>query len=292
MKENIYLIDTLALGYKNAVACYLVKSEKIAIIDTGYASTYMNVINAIKNLGIDLDRINYIIPTHLHLDHSGATGYLIKYMKNAKIIAHEKALKHLVDPSKLIESSKSVFGEEYLNLIGLPLPIEEKNIEIVKDELDINLGDLTLTCIYAPGHAPHQICVFIRENKALITADAVGTIYPSLNFMIPTTPPPSFEPNLTFRTIEKLRSFEPKVLFLPHFGKREDVNNVFDLTIQKIQEWINLISKLRNENKSFHEIYKILLEKVLQENNIKELPLYASNLIKISILGILNYLKN
>lgn len=287
INNNIYLIDTLGLGYKRTIACYLIKSSKIALIDTGYASSYKNVIKSIKKAGINLDEINYIIPTHVHLDHSGATGHLLKNMKNAKVVAHEKAFKHLVNPSKLIESAKSIFGEKMLEKFGFPISINEEKIEVVKDEMEINLGNLTLICIHSPGHAPHQISVFIHEKKFLITADSVGIIYPYLNIMIPTTPPPSFDANLSIFTVKKLKNLEPNLLLIPHFGIRKDPEFVFDMTVKKIKQWVEDVKKIKNED--FNKIYNEILKNVLNETK-KEIPDYAKETIKVSILGILKYL--
>ncbi len=288
--EGVYLIDTLGYGSRNTVACYLIKSRgEAALIDTGYASTYMNVINALKEANVNLDEIKYIIPTHVHLDHAGATGHLAKLI-DAKIIAHERAKKHLVDPTKLIESAMSIFGEEKLKEFGLPIPIEENRIETVKDELEVKLGDLTLRCIYTPGHAPHQISVLIEEKKTLLTADAVGIIYPSLGFMIPTTPPPSFDPIKAINTLDMLSSYDVKYLLLPHFGFRKDPSWVFEETKRKIKVWIEEITKLKKEGLDLFSILDKMINLVKKEEGVSALPFYAEQSMYVSVLGILDYL--
>lgn len=290
INERIYLIDTLAYGENKAVACYLIKSNTgYAIVDVGYASTYMNIVKDLNELNISLEEIKYIMPTHVHLDHAGATGHLAKLTK-AKIIAHERAYRHLIDPSRLIESTKSIFGEDKLKQFGIPVSVEEDRIEFFKEEMELKLGDLTLRCIYTPGHAPHQMSVLVVEKKALITADAVGTIYPKLGIMIPTTPPPSFEAELAMRTVDKLKQNEVEYLLMPHFGFRSDVERVFDETKLKIREWVEELRKLKNEGLNFEEIESRIKEKVLKESGLSKLPYYAEQSIHISILGILNYL--
>jgi Zn-dependent hydrolases, including glyoxylases len=288
--DNVYLIDTLGLGFEKTIACYLVKSNKIALIDTGYASSYLNVIEAIKSINIDFNEINYIIPTHLHLDHSGATSYLLQHMSKAKVIAHKRAFKHLIDPTKLIESVKELYGENKLRLFGIPLPINEERIEVVEEELELNLGDINLLCIYSPGHAPHQITVLIRELGMLATADSVGVIYPDLNIMIPTTPPPSFDANLAIDTLEKLAKLQPKTLLIPHFGIRNDVEDVFNNTKIKIKEWIDLIKYFKGQGLNAESIFLEIIKKISKELS-KELPIYTKELIRVSVLGILKYLE-
>jgi Zn-dependent hydrolases, including glyoxylases len=293
VSESIYIIDTLAFGYENCVASYLIKGDKYALIDVGYASTYRNVINALNKAGIDINDIKYIIPTHVHLDHSGATGHLMQNMKNAIVVAHERAAKHLIDPKRLIESSKEVYGEYILNnYIGLPIPVQSDKIIVVKDELELKLGNLTIKCIYAPGHAPHQITVYIEEMKYLITADSVGIIYPFLNVMIPTTPPPSFNAEQAIDTLNKLSSYELKTLLIPHFGIRNDSLFVFEETKKKIKEYIEIIKNLRNKNLNFDDMLNELIKKVSEEANISpsQLHPYAVQSLRISLMGILNYL--
>jgi len=289
--ENIYLIDTLAYNEEKAVACYLVKSgDKFALIDVGYASTYMNVVNALLSANIDVSNLTYIIPTHVHLDHSGATGHIANIAKKATIVAHERAQRHLVDPSRLIESAKQIFGEEKLNSFGLPLPVNPERITVVKEELELKLGDLTLRCIYAPGHAPHQISVLLVEKKALFTADAVGIVQPKLNIMIPTTPPPSFDPIQAIKTVDNLSSHEPNMLLVPHFGVRNDPNNIFELTKIKINEWVEDIKKFLKENLNKEEILQRMIQKVKIEANLENLPSSAIQSIYVTVSGILNYL--
>ncbi len=177
--ENVYLIDTLGANFDKTVASYLVKGSRIALIDVGYASSYINVIKGLQMLNIDLKDVNYIIPTHVHLDHAGAVGILAKYMRNAKIIAHERAVRHIIDPSKLIQSATSVYGEELMKIYGVPEPVEQDRVEAVKDELFLNLGNnIELRLIYTPGHAPHHISVIDETGKILFSGDALGIIYP------------------------------------------------------------------------------------------------------------------
>lgn len=291
--DKVYAIDTKAFGYEQCVASYLIKGEKYALVDVGYASTYHNILDSLYDANINLNDIKYIIPTHVHLDHSGATGHLIEYMKNATVVAHERAAKHLIDPTRLVESSVQVFGHyEVYNRMGLPMPVNKDRIEIVKDELELDLGGITLKCIYAPGHAPHQISVYIEELNYLLTADTVGIIYPFLNAMIPTTPPPSFNAEQAIETLNKLSTFKPKVLLIPHFGIRMDYQYVFEETKRKINDYIETVSKMRNQNYSYEEMLKGLIKKLSNEANINENEIhpYAIHSLKVSLSGILTYL--
>lgn len=293
INDNVYIIDTFAYGEPKTVASYLVKDgDKFALIDVGYAYTYMNVINALLSANLNPKDLEYIIPTHVHLDHSGATGHIANIATKAKIVAHERAKRHLVDPSRLVASAKEIFGEEKMKIFGTPIPVNEDKILTVKDELELKLGNLTLRCIYAPGHAPHQIAIFLEERNLLFTADAVGIIQPNIGIMIPTMPPPSFDFNQALKTLDNLSKYEPIHLTIPHYGYRNDPNHVFNLTKIKMQEWIEIIRALLREGLNKEQIYEKMLEKVKREANIPELPASAKQSVYVTVSGILVYLSS
>ncbi|MFP3191366.1 MAG: hypothetical protein RXR31_08590 [Thermoproteota archaeon] len=193
----------------------------------------------------------------------------------------------------MVEASIQVFGEyEVYNRMGLPLPVEKERIEIVKDELELSLGGITLRCVYSPGHAPHQISVYIDELDYLVTADTVGIIYPFLNVMIPTTPPPSFNAEQAIETLKKLSSFDPKVLLMPHFGISMDYKYVFEETKRKINSYIEEVRKMKNENLSYDEMLSQLIKKVANEANMKEEEMhpYVIHSLRVTLSGIITYL--
>lgn len=291
IEENIYLIDTNALGQKNTVAVYLIKDKKNALIDCGYASSYMNVVSSIKEIGIDVNDLDYLIPTHVHLDHGGAAGHLAQVFKKAKVLAHERAVPHLANPDKLIKSATEVFGKEIIETYGLPIPVQDQRMEAVGKEMELSLGDTNLSIIYSPGHAPHQVSITVDKRKTILTADTVGIVYPDVKAMIPTTPPPSFDPDLLISTLDTLEQTDPKRLLVPHFGIREDPKEVFGMTKQKVREWVSKVRKMKKENMDLSEIQKKLEAEVASESSLDELPIYAKISIRTSILGILHYIE-
>lgn len=291
INDGVYLIDTIGANFDKTVASYVIKGSKIALIDVGYASSYINVIRALQELNINPNDVNYIIPTHVHLDHCGAVGVLAKYMRNAKVVAHERAVKHIIDPSKLIQSATSVYGEELMKLYGYPEPVEQNRVEVVKDELSLDLGNnIELRLIYTPGHAPHHISIIDEKRKLLFSGDALGIIYPRIPVLIPTMPPPSFDADLALRSIDLLESFKPKTLLIPHFGVIENDEYIFEKNKHAINEWLELISRLNAQGLSQNDIISNLVNKVKNEANVDEIPIYALGSITITVMGALNYL--
>ena len=286
--ENIYVIDTGGLGFDRTIACYLVVDDKKALIDTGYARGIDRILTTLKELGVG--RLDYIIPTHAHLDHFGATGQLSRIFPEAKILAHGKAAKHIIDPSRVIEGAKSIFGEFIMRKMGETLPVEESRVEVVDDGARLVLGSMELEFIYTPGHAYHQMSVLETRSNVLVTADAVGIMFPDFPYLIPTTPPPGFNPSEAEKTIRKLSELSPTVLLTPHFGAREGGEAYFELNISRMWEWVATVERVAKEGGGLEEAVREIVAKLSRESGQENIPPFALGSVKTSVLGMLHYL--
>ncbi|HEV2226655.1 MAG TPA: MBL fold metallo-hydrolase [Nitrososphaerales archaeon] len=274
------------------MSAFLIKGPKNTLVDCGYSSSYENVLSGLAEVGVMPSDIRYVVPTHVHLDHAGAAGRLLREMPNAQVIAHERGVPHLIDPTRLIESSTKVFGKAIMDLYGTPEPIPAERITSVGNEASLDLGDgLSATLIYAPGHAPHQISMMLDKSKALLTADAVGIVYPGMKALIPTTPPPSFDPKQLVATVGALRQTTPSELLVPHFGVRKDVEWVFDETVQLVESWVETVRGLWKRGMSLDEASEIMEKEIIEEARVRELPIYASISVRTSVMGIIHYLE-
>lgn len=290
--ERVYLLDTMALGQPGTVGVFLIKGARVALVDCGYASSYETVLDGMREVGVAPSDVRYLIPTHVHLDHAGAAGRLLKAMPNAEVITHERGAPHLVEPQRLIESSTRVFGREIMELYGLPEPIPASRVTRFGEEMRLDLGGGTsATLMHTPGHAPHQLSVMLDNPRILLTADAVGITYPGMRTMIPTTPPPSFDPNLLVSTVGELVQTDPRSLLVPHFGSRNDVDFVFEDTTAKVKEWVRAVEGMRNEKKGLDEITEEMVARVAAAERVEALPIYAQISVRTSVMGILHYLE-
>ena len=291
VSERVYLLDTFALGAPGTVGVYLIKGPKPTLVDCGYASSYQNVLSGLAEVGVMPSEIRYMIPTHVHLDHAGAAGRLLREMPNAEVVAQEKGIKHLVDPAKLIESATKVFGDAIMRMYGAPEPISAERITAVGEEARMDLGGgLTATLMHTPGHAPHQISLMLDDTKALLTADAVGIVYPDLNTLIPTTPPPSFYPDELVASVGALEQTKPKELLVPHYGTRKDVGWVFETTAEKVPKWVDKVRKLKKDGKSLDEASEEMEAEVKKEAGVEDLTVYAKVSVRTSVMGIMHFL--
>jgi len=291
---DIYLIDTYALGNRRAVACYLIVDRRVALVDMGYPSSHNTIINDLISIGITPRDIDYLIPTHLHLDHCGSLGYLAMY-NDAEIIAHTRAKKHILDPTRLVSSVKEVFGNDALERFGYPKPVDSSKsiVEVTADKsFTVSLGSLELRCISAEGHAPHQIAVHINASvPCIITADTVSMLYPEFPYlMIPTTPPPSFDHVKYVDTVKRLESFDARVLLMPHFGISHEPQRIFDATLDSISEWVFIISS--NKDEDIKNLENSMIGYVASKTNVSidSIPEYVKSSIRNSTKGIYAYL--
>ena len=271
----------------------MVKGPKPALIDCGYASSSESVLAGMAEVGVMPSDIRYVIPTHVHLDHAGAAGKLLRQMPRAEVVAHERGVPHLVDPTRLVESSTMVFGRAIMESYGRPDPIPADRITAVGKESHLDLGDgLKATLMHSPGHAPHQISVMLDDTGALLTADAVGIVYPGMKALIPTTPPPSFHPNELVSTIEMLKQTTPRELLVPHFGTRRDPGWVFDRTSELVLRWVERVREMWKDKATLDEA-AVEMEKTVAEDagiGVGDLPIYARVSVRTSTMGIMHYL--
>lgn len=290
ISEHLYMIDSLALGLKRFVAVYLViGEEKNALIDTSYASSFHTLVECLREVGLKPVEIDYIIPTHLHLDHSGGTSKFTSLSKNIMVYCHPRAVKHLIDPGKLKLSVREIYGD-YVTLFGEVEPISEKNVKGVEDWEELDLGDITLRFIHTPGHAPHHISVHVEEERALIAGDAVSIEHPDYPFRFPTTPPPSYNHIEAINSLKKLSELELKIILKPHFGETIPIANYFEEEIRILEEWkSNVESSIYME---WETAFEELLGKYSKKMNIKleEIPYHFLVTLKLSFLGMRRYL--
>ena len=289
--DRVYLLDTYALGMPSTVGAYVITGPKPTLVDCGYASSYQRVLEGLAELGVMPSDVRYIVPTHVHLDHAGAAGRLVKEMPNATVIAHERGVRHLADPTKLIDSATKVFGEAIMGLYGLPEPVPQDRMMSVGEETHLDLGDgLTATLLHSPGHAPHQLSMMLDGEKNLFTADAVGIVYPGMKTLIPTTPPPSLDPSELVSTLHSLRQLGAKRLLTPHFGARTDVDHVFEDTEGKVTRWVRDVGDMKGRGSTLDDTALAMQHRVEREAGVSELPIYAKVSIRASVMGIMHYL--
>ena len=215
--DKIYRFETGLSVMTSPFTVYLIKESHGVVIDPGPGALVPRIQEAMKKLG--LKALDYIIPTHIHVDHAGGAGKLAQLFPGAKVLVHPAGLKHAVDPSKLIESTRKVFGEDFEAGFGPILPVPESQIKSVSDGEIIKVDSRELQIIYAPGHAPHHLAIFDRSVKGIFCGEALGLPGGEGNrVLLPAVAPPSFDQEIYIETMEKLKKLNARVLFYAHGG--------------------------------------------------------------------------
>lgn len=247
--KNIYLIDDYLYSIPKFGSVYLLNEEKKVLVDTGVVTSASAVLDGIRKVGVRPEDIAYIIVTHIHLDHAGGVGVLLKDMPQAQVVVHHKGARHLIDPVRLVNSSIEVQGEEFIAGQGEVLPIERHRVQEIHDGDTIRLGkEQLLKFIDAPGHAPHELCISETRNGGLFVGDAVGVSIAENEILLPFHPPPDFDLELCLNTLERLAKLAPTVLYYAHFGVSNKVQENIRLAREKLQVWDDIVTKAIKED--------------------------------------------
>ncbi len=248
--ENIYAIDDRLYSIPGAGTVYFLAEEKKALIDTGPATSVETVLAGIRSLGFKPDEVDYILITHIHLDHSGGAGAILKYMPKAAVIAHHKAVKHLLDPSRLIASAGDAQGKQTVRRNGEVLPLEASRVIPAREGKTVRLSDRqVLTILETPGHAPHELCIRESRNNGVFVGDAVGHCIEGMDVMFPVTPPPSFDQELYLRSLDWLMTLSLSRIYFAHSGVSDEVEKRLQEARQKLLDREEIIARAAAENR-------------------------------------------
>lgn len=291
--NDVFLIDTLAAGSPGLVASYLIKGKRSALIDAGYPSSAQSVLSQLQALsGVGLD-VDFLIPTHVHLDHAGAIGRLSEAMPNARVLVNEHGLKHLIDPSKLVETATRLFGDRAMSVYGTPRPLPRERLQPVGELYQLDLGaGKRLRLFYTPGHAWHHMSVLLENEHLLITGDAVGLRYPAFSSPIPATPPPGFDEEQYVKTLTDFMNMDPAALLLPHFGPvREKVRAFLETNVQMIRRWGSVAAEAVKAGESMDRIFEAFMADVVNRSGMArdEIPDHVTRSVKLSAMGCCTY---
>lgn len=267
---GITRIDT-GLIRPGFASCYLMEhKDRLAVIETGTGQTVAKVLKLIKELGYDYESVDYVIITHVHLDHAGGAGGLMEALPQAKLVVHPRGARHMQDPSKLQAGAIAVYGESiYYRDYGELIPVPEERMIIAEDDTGIELADRPLRFLDTPGHARHHFCVYDEFSEGIFTGDTLGAVYPELchegaSFVLPTTTPVQFEPEAFKLSIDRLMGLNPQRFFLTHYGMVEANQSHAEQMKQQIDDYVQIaLAHKGDEGQRLTNITAELLEYTL-----------------------------
>lgn len=284
---DVSYVDTGMYGTAEYGAVYIVDAERPAVVDTGIGTHHERVEAAVESVGLAVEDLEVILPTHVHLDHAGGAGFLAEAAPAATVYVHEIGAPHLADPNRLVEGTRRAVGDQWQFYVE-PEPVPEDRIESLTDGDVVDLGDRHLEVHHAPGHAPHQVIVHEPDAGWVQTADAAGIWVPSGEFVRETTPPPNFDFEQALADIDTIRDLEPETLLYPHFGPVTGVEAALDEYRATLTQWVEEISA-RFEAESEAAVVEHFVETNEMEPVWGELKARAET--AMNVRGVLHYLK-
>jgi glyoxylase-like metal-dependent hydrolase (beta-lactamase superfamily II) len=223
--DGVHAIDTGFHRDAFDAAYLLVRRGRAAFIDTGTNFALPRLLGALDAVGLGRDAVDWVIPTHVHLDHAGGVGALMRELPRARLLVHPRGQRHLIDPSALYQGALAVYGaEEMARSYGELLPVPAERVQASTDGMTIDLGGSALRLIDTPGHAKHHHCIWDDSTRGWFTGDTFGISYREFDtdrgaWIMPTSTPVQFEPDALRHSVQRLLAAQPACMYLTHYGR-------------------------------------------------------------------------
>jgi glyoxylase-like metal-dependent hydrolase (beta-lactamase superfamily II) len=230
--DGIFAVDTEHVRPRADASYLIIEGGHAAFVDTGTARSVPNLLGALAALDIHVARVDYVLLTHVHLDHAGGAGALMASLPRARIVVHPRGAPHLSDPVKLVAATKAVYGEEaYAAQFGDAVPVPAERIVTAEDGERLAFGARMLEFLHTPGHALHHLCIFDCASREVFTGDTFGISYRESDttagpFIFPTTTPPQFDPAQLRASVARIAALEPRCAYLTHYGRVDAVGKL------------------------------------------------------------------
>src|SRR5918992_2249187 len=246
---KIEIIDLDFMNTRQVIASFLLLGEdgaSAALGETGPTNCRDRLTAGLKDRGVSYGDVRQVYLTHIHLDHSGASGHLAGLLPNATFYVHEVGYPHLVDPSKLLKSATRIYGERMEELWGEARPVPEDRLEALKGGEELEAAGGVLAAHYTPGHAYHHLAYLEPASGALFTGDVAGIRLPGQSYIPPPTPPPEIDLESWVQSMEIIRQLSPGSLWPTHFGSFDDVERHLSELEQRLQDWVLFVEERMN----------------------------------------------
>ena len=250
LDHGIRVIDT---GFHRPgfdAAYLIVEKGRAAFVDTGTNHAVPRLLAALDAAGLAPEAVEMVIATHVHLDHAGGVGLLMQELPRARLIAHPRGARHLIDPARLVRSATAVYGpEEMERSYGTLVHVGADRVVKTSDSMTLMLAGRPLLFLDTPGHAMHHHCIWDERSRSFFTGDTFGLSYREFDsargaWIMPTTTPVQFQPAALRRSIERMLAFAPRRLLLTHYGPVEDVPRLATLFLAQLDEMVPLARSL------------------------------------------------
>ena len=230
--DGIVAVDTLYLRPSADASHLVIADGRAAFVDTGTNYSVPLLLDALRQYDLEPGDVDYVFLTHVHLDHAGGAGSLMRELPNARCVIHPRGAPHMADPSKLIVGTQGVYGKQKaFELYGDIVPIDAARIIEAADEDRFSFGGREVRALHTEGHARHHYCLHDPQSRGVFTGDSFGISYRELDtekgeFIFPTTTPPHFEPTEAHKSVDRIMAQEPDRVYLTHYSRVNDVQRL------------------------------------------------------------------
>jgi glyoxylase-like metal-dependent hydrolase (beta-lactamase superfamily II) len=244
LSDGIHAVDT---GFHRPLfdAAYLVvQAGRAAFVDTGTNHAVPRLLAALDALGLAPEAVDYVIPTHVHLDHAGGAGALMRHLPRAQLVVHPRGARHLIDPAQLSAGARAVYGDaEFERSYGEIVPVDAARVLQTTDGMTLALAGRTFEFLDTPGHARHHHCIWDARSGGFFTGDTFGLSYREFDtdrgaWLLPTTTPVQFEPEALRASVLRLLAYRPRWMYLTHFGRIGDVARLGDSLLAQLDTMV------------------------------------------------------
>jgi len=280
--HGIHPIDTQYVRDRLDASHLIVRDGHAAFVDCGANSSVPNLMAALGEHDIAPDAVDYLLLTHIHLDHAGGAGALMRDLPNATVVVHPRGAAHLSEPAKLEAGTRATYGDAvYDTLYGELVPIPADRIHAAEDNEVIRLGNSRLHCLHTPGHALHHIAYYDEDANAVFTGDIFGISYRVFDnpagepFIFPTTTPTQFDPDQMHASIERIAALEPEAVYLTHYSRVGDVQRLAKTLHRDVDKFVSIaeahVDEPDAEDRIRHALHDYLAQR-LEEHGTRISP--------------------
>lgn len=265
-------ISTIDTGYCRPgfdASHLIVASGEAALVDVGTSLGVPRILQVLREKGIADKDVRYVMVTHVHLDHAGGAGTLLQHLPNAQLVVHPRGAPHMIDPGRLIAGATAVYGEaRFRSLYGDIVPVAPERVIAAPDNFELSLNGRLLVFVDTPGHARHHYCIWDPLSRGVFSGDTFGLSYREFDtqhgpFIFPTTTPVQFDPEALHASIERLLGFNPRRIYLTHYGRVEGVPRLAAQLHGMIDAFVRLAREVAAAGERRHAALIAGLEEIL-----------------------------
>ena len=245
LAHGLDYVDLQFLGRPSIIATAILQSAGgAALVDPGPSTTIPTLTAALERKGLTFRDVRHLLLTHIHLDHAGATGSLLRDHPHLEVFVHERGAPHLIDPGKLLASAGRLYGGDMERLGGEVMPVPAERVRALTGGETVSVGGRELRVAYTPGHASHHVSYFDPSSRVAFVGDTAGIRRGSGNYVMPPTPPPDVDLQAWRESEQTILAWDPDTLFLTHFGPVHGVRPHFQQLMSRLNEWSAVVRRL------------------------------------------------